>query len=204
MIPYRPEIKASVQTGSDGSIAIGGAILLPALTSMGAGDTNGQRTANRIQPRHLTVRYIMTNDVAAGVVGFPVVLRVVMFKDTQMNNTVPTLLQLFGNESDSITANVLSFQNEKYPGRFKFLHDKIYSINIDGQTPVAGGTGGVPMISYRVGKCRIKFSKNSPPILFTGVNSTDYQNNHIFIAVITNNDQTGSFHYQAKMTYTDS
>lgn len=187
----------------DLTIDSAGAIL--SLTQIAEGDQVFGRQGTRIIPKFMSFKWtVQANTLPATTTLPPVVVRLMIFQDTQMDGTAPTVAKVLANENASgvIAANCYSALNEKYPGRFKVYWDKLFICN-----PTAGATvAGTDYIYYsgHVGKKYVKLGSKVLPITYTDGGSTDYSNGQFFILYISDVDEAAAFDLQWRLGYTDS
>lgn len=191
----KPEKKFFTVTNSDASIDVGGVIAH--LSGIAQGDDVSNRTGNDITGDYIDLRISLGNNEAEAASGASALLRVMVFQDTQQDNTDPTVLEVLQ------TANPLSQLNVDNVGRFKILFDHTCTLNSLVNAQSATGTG-LPVPIRKYVHCYRKLKGKSAKIEFTGANATDVHNNNLYILFITDVDELGAIVYSSRLGYYDN
>lgn len=115
------------------------------------GDTVQNREGNKVKILHFGIKGIIKQDTAVTHQN----VRIMIFKDTQNNGTLPTMAQLlFSTVADR---NMVTHLNMQYRSRFKVLYDRLFALTVTDKIEIgfekkfsqsytmnySGNTGGI-------------------------------------------------------------
>lgn len=153
----------------------------------------GGRIGNKAWIRKLCFKGIVSWDPALGVIGTQTCTFYVIL-DTQTNKALTPITDIF--TSGSLHKALHNLDNSQ---RFKVLHKKVITFNIQAGTVGAGATMGVPFEFY------LDFSKSPIQIDYTGATGVVGErtvNNLLFLASATT-DATAGINGTMRIRYTD-
>lgn len=150
------------------------------LTGIAQNNTAEGRNGNKIFVYNEDLT--MTFD-ASGSNGACNLVRVIMFVDKQSNGNKPTLEEVLG----SASATPTDFRNLENQARFRFLHDRLITVDNTGGGGAAF-TGGCKILKKRVGFSQ---AKGGLRVQYETGTSTGYmdtiKDNNIWVLVLANN-----------------
>lgn len=192
-IQAQQELKSLYTVASDASLDISG--VLYHITAVAQGDLVSNRSGNVINGKTVELRCTLSNADITGAAPSPTRIRVILFKDKQMNATAPTITQLLRDDTDGDRTIQSSINHVTFPKRFKVYYDRVHTFN--------NGPGSIS--AYSVINKTIKIYKRCPgKIVYSGANATDVVNNHIYALFVSAVDEIGTFSATGTINYTDS
>ncbi len=151
--------------------SIGNAGQIANLSLIAVGDTNQDRTGNKIVGKNLMMRLRITKTVAT-----TDAVRIIIFHDKEQHGADAAVLDLFENITDGADTHL----NGDTKQRFRIYKDMTVVFSSDGE--------GTSDIEYRIFNINLR----NLPIHFIGTTAADASNgkNNLYIGMIANEDTT--------------
>ncbi len=175
------ELKFDDTTQGIATATLTGTILQNTLLVIPEGVGEEQRIGRKINLTKLMFRGSIIIPASTDATSTSDVIRLIVYHDKQCNNTAATVTELLA------TASFDSFRNLAFTHRFRFLHDKCYTITSGG----AGGNGTAIETCSAERNIQFYINLHNMPIIYnssatTGALNTIESNNIGFMSISSN------------------